>query len=160
MSIKSFPVGVIGFVLSVATAWAGSSAIQGVVKDAKGQGIKGADVRIESRDGKQLFRTVKTDANGRYVSGTLAAGTYRVTLIVNGTLKASAMNTQTIGDRPKQLNFDLRPTSQAGKAAKSEKHMIWVPARSDDEWKVAFEKACGRDAARLFYRYVDRERTG
>jgi hypothetical protein len=67
MFIKSLQIGFIGFVLSVATAWAGPSAIQGVVKDAKGQAIKGADVRIESKDGKQLFNTVKTDAGGRYI---------------------------------------------------------------------------------------------
>ena len=68
MFIKSLRIGLIGFVLSVATAWAGPSAIQGVVKDAKGQAIKGADVRIESRDGKKVFKTVKTDGSGRYVS--------------------------------------------------------------------------------------------
>ena len=68
MFIKSLRIGLIGFVLSVATAWAGPSAIQGVVKDAKGQAIKGADVRIESRDGKKVFKTVKTDGSGHYVS--------------------------------------------------------------------------------------------
>ena len=81
-------IGLIGFVLSVATAWAGPSAIQGVVKDAKGQAIKGADVRIESKDGKQQFNTVKTDGKGRYVSEGLPAGVYRVTLIVNGAVKS------------------------------------------------------------------------
>jgi hypothetical protein len=80
MFIKSLQIVFVGLVLSVATAWAGPSAIQGVVKDAKGQAIKGADVRIESRDGKELFKTVKTDRNGRYVSDGLAAGVYRVTV--------------------------------------------------------------------------------
>ncbi len=93
MFIKSLQMGFIGLVLSVATAWAGPSAIQGVVKDAKGQAIKGADVRIESKDGKQLFKTVKTDGSGRYVSDGLAPGVYRVTLLVNGAVKASIMNT-------------------------------------------------------------------
>jgi len=45
MFTKSLQIGLIGFALSVATAWAGPAAIQGVVKDAKGQAIKGADVR-------------------------------------------------------------------------------------------------------------------
>src|SRR4029077_1282710 len=44
----------------------GPASIQGFVKDAKGEPIKGADVRIESRDGKQVFHTVKTDPKGRY----------------------------------------------------------------------------------------------
>ena len=61
MFIKSLQIGLMGFLLCAATAWAGPASIQGVVKDAKGQPIKGADVRVESRDGKQLFNTVKTD---------------------------------------------------------------------------------------------------
>src|SRR5206468_7526749 len=132
MFIKSLRVGFIGMILSVATAWAGPSAIQGVVKDAKGQVIKGADVRIESRDGKKLFKTVKTDVNGRYVSDGLAAGAYRVTLVVNGAVKASIMNTQTKADQRTQLNFDLKPApaSQASTAAKSGKHMVWVPSNT------------------------------
>lgn len=120
----------VGLVLSVATAWAGPSAIEGVVKDAKGQAINGADVRIESRDGKTLFKTVKTDGKGRYVSEGLAAGVYRVSLVVNGAVKASIMNTQTETGRRTQLNFDLRPASasKASATAKSGKHMVWVPA--------------------------------
>ena len=60
------------------------ASIQGFVKDAKGEPIKGADVRIESRDGKQVFGTVKTDPKGRYISQGLQPGVYRVTLLVNG----------------------------------------------------------------------------
>ena len=129
MFIRSLRIGFIGFVLSVATAWAGPSAIQGVVKDAKGQAIKGADLRIESKDGKQLFNMVKTDVNGRYISQGLAPGVYRVTLMVNGAVKGSIMNTKTKPDQATQLNFDLRPVSasQASTATKSGKHMVWMP---------------------------------
>ena len=105
MFINSLRIGLIGFVLSVATAWAGPSAIQGVVKDAKGQAINSADFRIESRDGKKVFKTVKTDGSGHYVSDGLAPGVYRVSLIVNGAVKASIMNTQTHPGRPTQLKF-------------------------------------------------------
>jgi Carboxypeptidase regulatory-like domain len=130
MFMKSLRVSFVGLVLSVATAWAGPSAIQGVVKDAKGQAIKGADVRLESRDGKKLLQTVKTDGSGRYVSNGLTAGVYRVTLVVNGTVKASIMNTKTKADQPTQLNFDLKPASaaQASAPAKKGKHMVWMPA--------------------------------
>lgn len=129
MFTKSLQIGLIGFVLYAATAWAGPSAIQGVVKDPKGQAIKGADVRIESRDGKTLFKTVKTDGKGHYVSDGLAAGVYRVTLVVNGAVKASIMNTKTKADQPTQLNFDLKPTSasKASAPAKSGKRMVWMP---------------------------------
>jgi hypothetical protein len=128
--MKSLWVGFVGLVLSVATAWAGPSAIQGLVKDAKGQAIKGADVRIESKDGKQQFNTVKTDAKGRYISEGLAPGVYRVTLVVNGTMKASITNTKTKADQTTQLNFDLKPVpaAQASAGQKKGKHMVWVPS--------------------------------
>jgi len=58
MFIKSLQIGLMGFLLCGVNAWAGPASIQGIVKDAKGQPIKGADVRIESVDGKQLFKTV------------------------------------------------------------------------------------------------------
>src|SRR5262249_50536947 len=64
----------------------GPASIQGFVKDAKGEPIKGAGVRIESRDGKQVFGTVKTDPKGRYTSQGLQPGVYRITLLVNGTV--------------------------------------------------------------------------
>jgi hypothetical protein len=130
MFIKSLQMGFIGLVLSVASASAGPSAIQGVVKDAKGQAIKGADVRIESKDGSKLLKTVKTDGNGRYTADGLPAGVYRATLVVNGAVKASIVNTKTRADGPTQLNFDLKPapSSQATAAAKSGKHKVWVPA--------------------------------
>jgi Carboxypeptidase regulatory-like domain len=129
MFIKSLRVGFIGFVLCAATAWAGPSSIQGIVTDAKGQAIKGADVRIESRDGKQLLDTAKTDAKGRYISQGLAPGVYRVSLVVNGAVKASVTNTKTKADNATQLNFDLKPASasQASAGAKSGKHMVWMP---------------------------------
>jgi hypothetical protein len=130
MFVKSLQIGFIGLVLSVATAWAGPSTIQGIVKDTKGQPVKGADVRIEARDGTRLFKTVKTDGNGHYISDGLAAGVYRVTLVVNGTVKASVTNTKTGADQPKQLNFDLKPVpaAQASAEQKKGKHMVWVPA--------------------------------
>ena len=130
MITKSLQMGFIGLVLSTATVLAGPSAIQGVVKDATGQAIKGADVRIESRDGKKLFNTVKTDGSGRYVSDGLSAGVYRVTLVVNGAVKASIMNTQTHADQRTHLNFDLKPASAstASASGKNGKHVVWVPS--------------------------------
>src|SRR5215468_4778001 len=130
MFIKSLQFGFVGLFLCVATAWAGPASIQGIVKDAKGQPIKGADVRVESRDGKQMFNTVKTDQKGHYVSQGLKPGVYRVSLVVNGALKASIMNTSTKADQATQLNFDLKPTvaSPGSAGQKPAKHMVWMPA--------------------------------
>src|ERR1044071_4598965 len=130
MSIKSLQLGLMGFFVCAATALAGSASIQGVVKDAKGQPVKGADVRVESKDGKQLFNTVKTDAKGHYVSQGLQPGVYRVSLVVNGAVKAAISNTNANANKATQLNFDLQPV-KAGQASAGQKkgtHKVWVPA--------------------------------
>ena len=130
MLTKLLRMGIIGLMICAANAWAGPASIQGIVKDAKGQPIKGADVRVASRDGKQLFNTVKTDAKGRYISQGLQPGVYRVSLVVNGAVKADIGNTKTKSDQATQLNFDLRPlpAAQVNAAEKKGKHMVWVPA--------------------------------
>jgi Carboxypeptidase regulatory-like domain len=129
MLTKLLRMGIIGLMLCAANAWAGPASIQGIVKDAKGQPIKGADVRVESRDGKQLFNTVKTDGKGRYISQGLRPGVYRVSLVVNGAAKASIMNTSAKADQATQLNFDLKPVAgaQVNAPQKTGKHMVWVP---------------------------------
>ena len=95
MFIKSFQIGLMGFLLCAVNAWAGPASIQGIVKDAQGKPIKGADVRVASQNGKQLFNTVKTDTHGRYISQGLQPGVYRVSLVVNGAVKADIGNTKT-----------------------------------------------------------------
>ena len=127
MFVKSLQIGLMGLFLCVASAWAGSSSIQGIVNDAKGQPIRGADIRVESRDGKQLFGTVKTDSKGRYTSQGLQPGVYRVSLVVNGAVKASITNTKTKSDKATQLNFDLKPVAAAQGAKTKGKHMVWIP---------------------------------
>ena len=106
------------------------ASIQGVVKDAKGKPIKDADLRIESRDGKQMYSEVKTDSKGRYISKRLEPGVYRVTLLVNGAVKASIRNAQADANQSTELNFDFKRTSQANTVAKARKHMVWVPNRT------------------------------
>src|SRR5262245_42548945 len=104
MFIKLLRVGVIALMLCAATAWAGPASIQGIVKDAKGQPIKGANVQVASKDGKQLYNTVKTDAQGRYISEGLQPGVYRVSLIVNGAVKSAINNTKAKPDQSTVLN--------------------------------------------------------
>jgi hypothetical protein len=129
MFIKSLQIGLMGFLLCAANAWAGPASIQGIVKDGQGKPIKGADVRIQSQNGKQLFNTVKTDTQGRYISQGLQPGVYRVSLVVNGAVKADIGNTKTRSDQATQLNFDLKPVAagQASAEQKKGKHMVWMP---------------------------------
>ena len=161
MLMKSLKIGFVGLFFCIASAWAGPSSIQGIVKDPKGQPIKGADVRIESKDGKQMFNTVKTDAQGRYISQGLQPGVYRVSLIVNGATKASISNTKTRSDQSTVLNFDLKPmpTGQASTQQKSGKHMVWIPAETGSHmggrW-VEVDDNAGSAAAAAGTGHIDR----
>jgi 5-hydroxyisourate hydrolase-like protein (transthyretin family) len=132
MFIKSLQIGFVGLFFGIASAWAGTASIQGIVKDAKGQPIKGANVQVTSRDGKQLFNTVKTDSQGRYISEGLQPGVYRVSLVVNGAVKAAISNTKTKADQSTVLNFDLKPAAagQATAGQKTGKHVVWIPAQT------------------------------
>ena len=127
MFIKSIGIGFIGVMLLVASASAANSVLEGVVKDAKGHPIQGVDVRIEAGNGGRLLTTVKTDENGRYILKGLAAGIYRVTLVVNGALKSSINNTTLEPGESTQLNFDLTQT-RASVTVKKGVHRVWIPA--------------------------------
>ena len=91
--LKSLRIGFVGLMLVVASAWAAGSVLQGIVKDAKGHPIEGADIRIETKNGGRLLTAVKTDVNGRYILDGLPAGNYRITLVVHGAVKTSINNT-------------------------------------------------------------------
>jgi len=113
--------------LFITSASAASSLLEGIVKDANGHPIGGADIRIDARKSGRLLATVKTDANGRYVLEGLAPGNYRVTLLVNGAVKASVNNTTVEPHESTQLNFDLTQR-QASVTVKKGKHLVWIPA--------------------------------
>ena len=112
----------VGLLLATFSVWAGTSVLEGIVKDPTGRPIKGADVRIEA---KNFAKVVKTDANGHYISDGLAVGTYKVILVVNGAVKASILNAKTQLGKPTELNFDL--TAKTASANKYT-HNVWVGA--------------------------------
>ena len=120
MLSKSFILSFVGSLLVTFPVWAGTSIIEGVVKDPNGRPVKGADVRIEA---KNFSKVVKTDANGRYVCNGLGVATYKATLVINGQIKASIANTKTQAAKPTQLNFSL--TGQTA-SAKPHTHMVFM----------------------------------
>jgi hypothetical protein len=101
---KSLILSLVGVLLVTFSVLAGTSVLEGVVKDATGRPIKGANVRIEA---KNFSKILKTDASGHYVTDGLAVGTYKVMLVINGQVKASILDAKTQLDKPTQLNFDL-----------------------------------------------------
>jgi hypothetical protein len=119
-SLGSVLVILVSLVLTSGNAWAGTPALEGTVKDASGQPIRGADVRIEARNFAKL---VKTDASGHYISGDLPLGTVKVTLLVNGSVKASTLNARSQLGKPTQLNFDLTAKTVS---AKRHTHSVWA----------------------------------
>ena len=127
MFIKSIWIGFIGVTLFVASASAAGPGLQGIVKDAKGHPIQGADIRIEATNTGGLLTTVKTNENGRYSLEGLAPGKYRVTLVVNGAVKASINNTTLEPGESTQLNFELKQTRASVTVTKG-KHWVWIPA--------------------------------
>ena len=123
MFSKSFILSFVGSLLVTFTIWAGTSVLEGVVKDPNGRPVKGADVRIEA---KNFSRMVKTDANGRYVCDGLGVATYKASLVINGQVKASIANAKTQAGKPTQLNFNL-----TGQTAPTKKHTHMVYMRPD-----------------------------
>ena len=124
--MKSIWIGFVGAMLFVASASAASSVLQGIVKDAKGHPIQGADIRIEATNTGRLLTTVKTNVDGRYSLQGLAAGDYRVTLVVNGAVRASINNTTLEPGESTHLNFELKQTRAAVTVTKG-KHRVWIP---------------------------------
>ena len=101
--------------------WAFADALEGTVKAPDGHPIKSAQVRIEAKTGK-FAKTITTDANGHYLCDGLTTGTeYKVTLVVNGSVKASILNARARAGKPTALNFDL------AKGGAPKRHMVWVP---------------------------------
>ena len=113
---------VICLLLLAPGAWAFAAALEGIVNAPDGRPIKNAQVRIEAKSGK-FTKTITTDAKGHYFcDGLTTAADYKVTLVINGSVKASIMNTKTVAGKSTELNFDLRQAKGSPK-----RHMVWVP---------------------------------
>src|SRR5437763_8624565 len=84
---------VLGAFIFAGNLFAAATVVEGTVKDGNGRPIGGADIRIEARNGQSLAGLVKSDARGHYSYDGLTPGTtYRVTLLINGAVKASINN--------------------------------------------------------------------
>jgi hypothetical protein len=122
--LRSSAVILCGLVLLTSRAWAAGSTLEGIVKDANGAPLPGAQIRIEGKDGA-VVGALKTDAKGHYSQSGLGPGTYHVTLIVNGETKAVIANVEPRGGETEKLNFDLQKGKAVRPFAKG-KHYVLV----------------------------------
>jgi hypothetical protein len=106
-------------------AQAGEAGLSGVVKNSSGP-VQGAEIRIQGSDANKIGR-VHTTANGRYNYPELEAGTYIVTLVVNGVTKACINNVGTRAGETQTLNFDIVRGSLVTPYAPG-KHYVWIPS--------------------------------
>ena len=135
MLIRVLAVVSISGLLSLAARADSVATLSGVVRDAKGQPVRGAEIRIVGSDASKMGK-VHTDAAGRYSYPGLETGTYSVTLLVNGAPKASINNVSTKSGEVQTLNFDFQANSGARPFAAG-KHYVWVSKQTGShlgEW--------------------------
>jgi len=112
--------------------FAAGSAVEGIIKDANGRPISGADVRVEPKTGSNRQTLVKSDVRGRYVCDGLIPGvTYRVMLVIKGAVKAS-INNVLAKSGSIQLNFDLKNSSVSGNSVvtRKGKHYVYISSET------------------------------
>jgi Tfp pilus assembly protein PilF len=103
------------FFLLVGGAWAQTTSLEGDVKGADGQPLKGALVKIERKDIRGNYK-VKTDKKGHYFHAGLPIGIYKITVEVDGKDADGMDNVRTrLGD-PIPVNFDLQALKQKQEA--------------------------------------------
>jgi len=108
------------FLLFASASWAQIAAIEGEVKGADGQMVKGAVIQIDRQDMKGTYKGAKTDKKGHYIyNGLPFPGTYNVSVFVDGDKKDETKGVRTqLGD-PVQVSFDLKQSAAQQSAAQA-----------------------------------------
>jgi hypothetical protein len=137
----------IGFAAVAGNLLAADAAIRGIVRDANGKPLGGANVRIEARGGSGSQQNLKTDGRGQYAYNRLQAGaTYRVSLLVNSVVQASINNVTATAGNPTELNFDMKKASAAAAPTKK-KHMVFIPSETGSNLGGRWVEADAGDTA-------------
>ena len=112
-------------ILGIGLGSGGKSTINGSVNDPAGAGVAGAVVTID--DGADFKQSATTDAQGSYTIPGLAAGTYSITVVANGTkifqaravLDSNQSLTLGVGGALVAQSVELPPVSSASPAVAS-----------------------------------------
>lgn len=106
------------FLIMAGGAWAQTTTIEGDVKDATGQPLKGAVILLERTDIKGHYQ-VKSDKKGHWLYTGLPLGKFDITCQVDGQTVDSVKGVQSKYSDTTTIDFDLRK-AQAQKAALSQ----------------------------------------
>ncbi|HUA22404.1 MAG TPA: tetratricopeptide repeat protein [Bryobacteraceae bacterium] len=141
------------FLMFAGASWAQISAIEGDVKGADGQMVKGAQILIEREDMKGTYKGAKTDKKGHYIYNGLPLGTYTVSVIVDGATKDKTSHVRTSLGDPQEVNFDLKNAAAqeaAAQKAAATGNLTQEQERGlSKEQKEALEKQSKENAAAI-----------
>jgi tetratricopeptide (TPR) repeat protein len=117
-----------------------TTAVEGDVKGDDGQPLKGAVIKIVRTDIKSNYST-KTDKKGHYYYGGLQAGTYRVSIEVDGKERGSQEHIVLhLGPDPQPVNFDLKALAATKPAAGGQELTKEQERSMTPEEKAKYEK--------------------
>jgi tetratricopeptide (TPR) repeat protein len=118
-----------------------TTAVEGDVKGDDGQPLKGAVIKIARTDIKSNY-TTKTDKKGHYYYGGLQAGTYRVSIELDGKERGFQDHVVLhLGPDPQPVNFDLKAQGTTAAAAGGVPELTKEQERGmTNEQKAAYEK--------------------
>jgi tetratricopeptide (TPR) repeat protein len=117
---RGYILGGLCLTLFAGASWAQIAAIEGDVKGADGQPLKGAVILIERQDMKGTYKGAKTDKKGHYIyNGLPFPGTYNISVFVDDQKRdqTSGVRTQ-LGD-PVNVSFDLKAAEQQQKSTQA-----------------------------------------
>ncbi len=117
---RGYILGGLCLTLFAGASWAQIAAIEGDVKGADGQPLKGAVILIERQDMKGTYKGAKTDKKGHYIyNGLPFPGTYNVSVFVDDQKRDQTTGVRTqLGD-PVNVSFDLKQAAEQQKSAQT-----------------------------------------
>ncbi len=100
-----------GLTLLAGLAWAQTTTLQGDVKGADGQPLKGAVIDLTRTDIKGHY-SVKSDKKGHWLYTGLPAGTYDISCSVDGQIVDKVSNVKSGYGDNQPVNFDMHQAAQ------------------------------------------------
>jgi tetratricopeptide (TPR) repeat protein len=132
-----------GFVwFAAVSAWAQTTTIEGDVKDANGQPLKGALIVLDRTDIKGHYQ-VKSDKKGHWLYTGLPFGTFDISCVVDGKVVDKVSSVKSKYGEPTEVNFDMKQAAAqqaATQAANASGQLTQEQSRSmNKEQKEQYE---------------------